>query len=46
VPERSSGRVWSVKVKAISPTLYLLGVPPFVATSPDRLLVPRETKRP
>ncbi len=45
VPDGAAVAAWSVEARGIGIRPSLLGVPPFVATSPDRLLVPRETLR-
>jgi hypothetical protein len=42
VPEGRDDAVWLVSVRGINPALKLRGIPPYLATQPEYLLVPRE----
>lgn len=42
VPDGQDDGVWLISVRGIGPRLVLRGIPPFVATHPRHLLVPRE----
>jgi hypothetical protein len=45
VPEGSDGQVWHLALGgngAAGPTMYLLGIPPYVQVNPNHLLTPRE----
>ena len=46
VPGGQDDGVWLVSVRGISPHLALRGIPPFMATHPDYLLIPRDCVTP